>query len=102
MMARKDLRHIIIAANGINDMDATGQESLSLIVDNIRSAGMDISFSGINEKVMAVIKRTHLLEKIGPDHIYPTMEAALASIHSQTHDDSDEAQCPLTTVCRNL
>ena len=47
-----------------------GEETLSLLVDRVRSAGIDISFSGVNESVLKVIKRTHLLEKIGDDHIY--------------------------------
>ena len=98
---KKDLKHIIIAANGINDIDASGEEMLSLIVDNIRSAGKDISFSGVNESVMAVFKRTHLLEHIGADHIYPTMENAICGVHEHTHHGSaPEEPCPLQTVCR--
>ena len=61
LRARKELRHLIIASNGINDMDATGAEALSLIVDTVRSSGVDISFSGVNDRVMEVLERTHLL-----------------------------------------
>jgi sulfate permease, SulP family len=101
MEKKKDLKHIIIAANGINDIDASGEEMLSLIIDNIRSAGKDISFSGVNESVMAVFKRTHLLEHIGADHIYPTMESAICNVHEHTHHKSTrEELCPLQTVCR--
>jgi MFS superfamily sulfate permease-like transporter len=100
MKARADLKHMIIASNGINDMDATGEEALSLIIDNVRSAGVDISFSGVNDKVMALFKRTHLFEKIGVNHIYPTMEAALAAIHPTAHAEGKEQECPLTMVCR--
>jgi len=101
MEKKKDLKHIIIAANGINDMDASGEEMLSLIIDNIRSAGKDISFTGVNESVMAVFKRTHLLEHIGSDHIYPTMESAICNVHGHTHHDSiREETCPLQTACR--
>lgn len=100
MMNRGELKHIIVAANGINDIDASGEETLSLIVDNVRSAGVDISFSGVNESVMAVLERTHLIEKIGYNHIFPTMEKAIATVHKQTHVDGKEEKCPLTTVCR--
>lgn len=100
LMNNDRLKHIIIVANGINDMDASGEEALSLIVDRVRSAGVDISLSGVNESVMAVFKRTHLLEKIGEDHVYPTMETALCATHESAHKDGDEETCPLTTVCR--
>lgn len=97
---KSELKHIIIAANGISDMDASGEEALSLVVDRVRSAGVDISFSGVNETVMEVLQRTFLLEKIGDDHIYPTMEHAICEIHEHAHRDGNEAACPLTTVCR--
>ncbi|MBF0119348.1 MAG: SulP family inorganic anion transporter [Desulfobacterales bacterium] len=100
IMAKKTLKHIIIAAHGINDIDASGEEALSLVIDRIRSAGIDISFSGINETVMTVLKRTHLYEKIGQNHIFPTMEGAILAVHEKTHRGASEPQCPLTTVCR--
>jgi MFS superfamily sulfate permease-like transporter len=100
LMNKKNLRHIIIAANGINDMDASGEEALSLVVDRVRSAGVDISFSGVNEGVMKVMHRTYLLEKIGEDHIYPTMEQAVCAVHDRAHIQGGETACPLTTVCR--
>jgi anti-anti-sigma factor len=100
MMANDKLKHIILVANGINDMDASGEEALSLLVDRVRSGGVDLSLSGVNEQVMAVLKRTHLLEKIGEDHIHSTMETALCTVHASAHQDGDEETCPLTTVCR--
>lgn len=100
LQAKKELKHIIIYANSINDLDATGEESLSLIVDRVRSAGVDMSFAGANRSIMAVFKRTHLLSKIGEDHFYPTIDKAISAVHAQTHSESEEKTCPLTTVCR--
>ena len=100
MVGNDKLKHIIIVANGINDMDASGEEALSLIVDRVRSGGLDISLCGVNEAVMAVLERTHLLEKIGTDHVYPTMESAICATHESAHADGQEDNCPLTTVCR--
>ena len=99
MQAKKGLKHIVIVANGINDIDASGEETLSLLVDRIRSAGLDVSLSGVNESVMKVLKRTHLDVKIGEDHIFSTMERAIEVIHPEAHRDIEEAECPLQTVC---
>jgi MFS superfamily sulfate permease-like transporter len=99
MRAKKDLRHIVIVAAGINDIDASGEETLSLLVDRIRSAGMDVSLCGLNEKVMRVLRRTHLDVKIGADHLYPTVEQAVDAIHPDTHQGISETNCPLRTVC---
>ena len=95
MREKKELKHIVIVSNGINDIDASGEETLSLLVDRVRSAGVDISLSGVNESVMSVFKRTHFPEKIGEDHIYPTMEKAIEAIYKDTHAAEDEGPCPL-------
>ena len=81
MRVKAWLKHIIIVSNGINDIDASGEETLSLLVDRVRSAGVDISMSGVNESVMEVLKRPFFREKIGEDHIYPTMEKAIRQFH---------------------
>lgn len=98
MLNREALKHILIVSNGINDIDASGEETLSLLIDRIRSAGLDISLSGVNEAVMKVLARTHLAAKIGADHLYPTMEKAVRAIYESTHTGGDEPICPLT-VC---
>jgi MFS superfamily sulfate permease-like transporter len=96
MLCKTTLRHVLIVANGINDIDASGEETLSLIVGRLRSAGIDISLSGVNETVMKVLVRTHLFNKIGADHIYPTLESALRQIHPPLHPDEEERKrCPL-------
>ena len=97
---KKDLKHIIISSSGINDIDASGEEALSLTVDRVRSAGIDISLSGVNRSVMNVLNRTHLIVKIGEDHIYPTVEEAISAVHDQTHRGGEEKNCPLNTVCQ--
>ncbi|MDR3567490.1 MAG: SulP family inorganic anion transporter [Syntrophobacteraceae bacterium] len=98
-MNKRELRHIHIVANGINDMDSSGEEILSLVVERVRSAGYDISFSGLNENVMEVLKRTHLYERIGERNIFSTMQAAIQTIHSRSHTRCREDECPLMTVC---
>jgi MFS superfamily sulfate permease-like transporter len=100
LLNKKELKEIVIVANGISDMDASGEEALSLLIDRVRSAGVNISLSGVNEVVMDVLQRTHLLEKIGRENIYPTMEHAVCAVQEHAHVESVEENCPLTTVCR--
>ena len=98
--SKKRLRHIVLVAKGINDMDASGEETLSLVVDRCRSRGVDISLSGVNDTVMAILARSGLLDKIGRDHVYANMEKALCTVHAHAHHGSDETRCPLTSACR--
>ncbi len=100
LQSKKRLKHIVLVAKGINDMDASGEEALSLVIERCRSRGVDISLAGVNDTVMAIMDRSGLLAKIGRDHIYTNMEKALCTVHADAHCDSDEARCPLTTACQ--
>jgi SulP family sulfate permease len=100
LQAKRHLRHIVIVSNAISDIDASGEEMLSLLVDRVRTSGVEISFSGVNESVMDVLERTHLIERIGRERIFATMEQAIRAVHAHAHDNGDEERCPLTTTCR--
>lgn len=99
MAEKPKLKHLIIVSNGINDIDASGEETISLLVDRVRSAGVDISMSGVNESVMKVFNRTHFSSKLGKDHLFPTMERAIDTIHHYAHSGALEETCPLLTTC---
>ena len=96
-----DLRYILLDSKGINDMDASGEEALSLLVDRVRSAGLGFAMSSVKGQVMAVMERTHLLDKIGKENIYATTEHAVSEIVDKVHENTDLPRegcknCPLT------
>ncbi len=97
--ARKELRHILIVANGISDIDTTGADALSHIVDRVRSGGVDISLCGLTTPVRQTLKQTGLLARIGQDHIYPNIDQALCAIYEQVHEEGREENCPLASFC---
>ncbi|RWX44202.1 STAS domain-containing protein [Candidatus Electrothrix aarhusensis] len=95
------LRAILLDARGINDMDASGEEALAMIVERLRAAGLRFAMSSVKGQVMAVMKRTHLLDKIGIEHIYPDTKTAVVALTEEIHRDSDLPKaccpdCPLT------
>ena len=96
-----DLRYILLDARGINDMDASGEEALAMIVDRLRAAKLGFAMCGIKGQVMAVMERTHLLDKIGKENLYPDTESAVADIITKVHTNTDLPEkgcknCPLT------
>jgi anti-anti-sigma regulatory factor/multisubunit Na+/H+ antiporter MnhF subunit len=92
-----ELKHIIIAGKGINEIDASGEELLSTLVPRLRKNGLEISFSGLNEESTAVLKNTGLYEEIGANRFFLNVQAAVDAIHERIHKGSDETQCPLIT-----
>jgi SulP family sulfate permease len=93
-----ELRHIIIVANGINELDASGEDMLSTLIDRLRGQGYDISLTGTNDHVMDTMKRTYLYYKIGENNMYRNVAKALEAIHEKAHEDTDEEVCPLLEV----
>ncbi len=96
--AKPKLRHILLVSNGISEMDASGEEALSLMVDRLKSAGIQISLSGVNGSVRAVMQRTHLLEKIGKEHMYSVSSRAITLVHQRVHQGNmrELTECPMT------
>ncbi len=95
----RDLRHVLIVGNGINEVDASGEEFLYRMIENLRESGYDVSFSGLNESVLATFRRTNLYEMIGEEHFFRSVAQALETIHQPAHIDSSEERCPLS-MCR--
>jgi MFS superfamily sulfate permease-like transporter len=96
-----ELRYILLDASGINEIDASGEEELALLVDRLHAG--DLGFAVCNAKgpILAVLDRTHLLDKIGVENFYPDTKAAVADIVSKVHENTDLPSggcksCPLT------
>jgi MFS superfamily sulfate permease-like transporter len=94
-----ELRHVLIVAHGVNELDASGEEMLSVLLSRLRDAGYEVSFSGLKDEIIDVLKRTHLYEEIGEDHMFPTQARAIEAIHAKAHENSTEKDCPLLKVC---
>lgn len=89
-----DLKALLIAGEGISEIDASGEETLRHLVDNLRGAGYTVSFSGISERVLDVLTRTHLYERIGEGNFYGTRDQAIAAIYAPAHANVEERDCP--------
>ena len=98
--ANPELKFILLAADGINDIDASGEDALSMLVDRVRRAGVGFAMCRVKGEVMAVIERTGLADKIGREMIFAGEEAALKEIIALTHGMTKRkacGACPLLT-----
>jgi len=96
-----DLRYILLDARGINDMDASGEEALEMLVKRLRSAGLGFAMCGVKGQIINVMDRTGLLAKIGQDEIFADSKSAVAALIDRVHTNTDLPQkgcknCPLT------
>jgi SulP family sulfate permease len=75
-----ELKHILVVGDGINGLDATGVDMLRNLLDRLQQHNVEISFCNLKENVLDVLQRTGLIDKLGADHIYPSVKAALFRI----------------------
>lgn len=88
------LRHVLISGNGISEIDASGEDTLRRIVENLRDSRCEVSFSGLPDPVMDVLRRSGLYELVGPSRFFATTASALSEIYVDTHTESNELDCP--------
>jgi SulP family sulfate permease len=92
---KRGLRHVVLAAGGINEIDASGEETLRRVLDRLHDGGIGFSVGGLNDVPMDVLRRTHLLDQIGEERLWPTPAQAVADAFDASHLDQDEERCPL-------
>ncbi|HIJ90909.1 MAG: SulP family inorganic anion transporter [Desulfobulbaceae bacterium] len=100
--ANPELKFILLAADGINDIDASGEEALSLLVDRVRRAGVGFAMCRVKGDVMAVIERTGLADKIGREMIFAGEEMALRKIIALTHGMTKRKACGICPLMTHL
>jgi len=75
-------RYLLIVANGINQMDASGEEAVRHLVERLRGGDIKVLFCGLKRQVLDVMHRTELDVLIGADNLYPNEEQALTAIYA--------------------
>ncbi len=79
-------RYILVVADGINQLDASGQEVLEHLIDRLGANGIVVVLSGMKRQVIEVLKRTHLLERLGHENLFATEEMALDAIYDRLNE----------------
>ncbi|MBF0624900.1 MAG: sulfate permease [Magnetococcales bacterium] len=82
------VRHVLVVGDGINQIDASGEEALSNLYDRLHSNNIALVFSGLKRQVLETMRRTHLFDKLGGDaSLFPTEDMALAAIYDKMGPD---------------
>jgi SulP family sulfate permease len=98
MALKPKLKYIIVVGDGINQVDATGEEMLAHLAEQLPSAGIELLFTGLKKQVMEVFVRTGFYDRLGASRFFRTDDQAL-DYAWKTLGDNHEADCPLNIVC---
>lgn len=88
-------RHLLIVSDGINQLDASGDEVIHHVVERLRSNGIRVVFSGLKKQVLDVMRHSGLFDYIGQENVFADEDKALDSIYAEVLEADPNAQCRL-------
>ncbi|MGE5468014.1 MAG: SulP family inorganic anion transporter [Ignavibacteria bacterium] len=80
--ANPQASYLLVVGDGINELDASGEEVVRHVVERLRGNGVTVVFSGLKKQVLDVMHATGLFDFISQARIFPTADMALAAIHA--------------------
>jgi SulP family sulfate permease len=93
---RPRVKYVLVVADGINQLDASGEEVIRHLVERLRENGIGIAFSGLKQQVLAVMRSTGLEACIGEQDLFRTEDQALDAIRPRIQVPGyDPASCSL-------
>jgi SulP family sulfate permease len=96
--AYPNVRFILIRGDGINQLDASGEEVIRHLFKRLKDNNITLVFSGIKLQVRQVMERTDLYAVIGAQYFFRTESQALEAMYQWINDESFDAKyCPLPT-----
>jgi SulP family sulfate permease len=75
-----DVKYIVIAAQGINHLDASGVETLRNLSSRLRQNGVTLVIGGVKRQVLDVMQRTGLVAAMREENVFTTDRAAIDSV----------------------
>jgi SulP family sulfate permease len=91
---KPDLKFVIIDAEGINEIDATGEEMLHNLIGRLKEAGVELIIARAKKQLWDTFERTNLMEKLGRDHMFALRTQAFNYAWGRLGDNHAET-CPL-------
>ncbi len=79
LAGNKELKHVVLMCNAVNEIDMSAVESLLAINENLRDAGIQFHLSEIKGPVMDKLEKTQLLEKLS-GNIYMSQHQAIEDL----------------------
>jgi len=98
LASQPELKFIIIDAQGINQLDATGEAMLCNLAESLQKAGVMMLFGRMKKQFMDTLRRTGALECHGGENrFYARVQSAIDYAWEQLGEEH-KATCPLSVA----
>lgn len=93
--SKPDLRFIIFDAEGVNQIDSTGEGVLQQLTERLRVNGIELIVTRMKRQFMQTIRRSGLHDVIGADHFFARITYSLDYVWDSLGESYDRTKCPL-------
>ncbi len=101
LSVKQKAKFLLVIGDGINQMDASGEEVVRHLEERLREHGIVLVFSGLKRQVINVMRSTGLFDLLGGNaNIFPNDTHALTSIYQRLCNS--EGPCPLMPPKENM
>jgi SulP family sulfate permease len=84
---KPDLKYVIVDGEGINQIDASGEDMLATMVERLEDIGVKVIFTEFKHQAYDVLKRSGFIDKVGEEHFFRNVERALRHVWQELGDD---------------
>lgn len=91
---KPDLKFVIIDAEGINEIDATGEEMIHNLINRLKESGIELIVARAKKQLWDTFERTGLIDELGRDHMFALRTQAFNYAWDRLGDNHAET-CPL-------
>jgi SulP family sulfate permease len=91
---KPELKYIIVDAEGMNQLDATGEEMLAQLVERLSGNGVEVLFARVKQQIMDVLVRARFVQRFGNWRFFRRTEHALDYVWDKLEVDH-KTGCPL-------
>jgi SulP family sulfate permease len=77
---RPELKRILLCANGINNIDASGVDAIESLYTTLKSEGITLHVSAVKKQVWDVLERAGAIDMLGRQCFYPTDRLAIGAL----------------------
>ena len=86
-LARGGATWIVVAAEPMTDIDVTGGETLSGLIEELDAAGIELAFAELKDPVRDRLRSYGIAEVVGEHRFFPTIGVAVAAYLGETGVD---------------
>ena len=89
-------KYILVIGDGINQIDATGEEVIHHLVERMRENDITMVLSGLKMQILDVLRATELIEVIGEDNVFRGDDMAITALYKRLENEEQLASKPLS------